>query len=98
MSRRYPSKVSISRCRRCQTIRPPNARFCPECGTAFDAAGGRVGEPDAPRFSATTEVQFSFWTAIKFGAGFVIGASLLSLVLWLIVLFLIALGLSLPSR
>jgi hypothetical protein len=91
--------VSISRCRRCQAIRPPNARYCPECGTAFEASPVAWEAPvTSPRSNEGTDVRFSFWTSIKFGAGFAIGASLLSLVLWLFVLFLITLGLSMPSR
>jgi hypothetical protein len=88
--------MSISRCRRCQAIRPPNARYCPECGTAFGAEGSPSGE-SPPITPFARNVEFSFWTSVKFGAGFVIGSTLVGFVLWVFILLLVAIGISLPT-
>lgn len=83
-------------------MRPPNARFCPACGLDFDAdprvaATGATSawlQPAAPRMPTT---EISFWVAIKFGAGFVIGAAVVSIAFWVVIFLLLAIGISLPA-
>lgn len=48
--------------------------------------------------TTSTDVSFSLWTAIKLGAGFAVGASLVSILASIILLWPIAVGLSLPSK
>jgi zinc-ribbon domain len=90
-----------TRCPTCQTLRPPNASYCPNCGTPF--SGGRPPAPiqaddgladllvPRPERSA---VDFSVWAGLKLGAGFVIGASLVILLFWVVVAIFVALGLT----
>lgn len=91
-----------TQCPTCQTMRPPNARFCPSCGLDFDAgppvaAIGSTAGWVQPAAAPPSSLDISFWTAIKFGAGFVIGAGVVSIVIWVGVLLLVLLGLSLPA-
>lgn len=83
-------------------MRPPNARFCPACGSDFDAgppvaAVGLAPGWVRPAAPPSPSVDISFWTAIKFGAGFVIGAGLVSLGIWVVLALLVFIGLNLPA-
>ena len=82
-----------SNCPNCQTIRPPNARFCPACGTSYEAPAASEWRPPA----TSREVEFGVWTGVKFGAGFVIGASVVVAAFWAILFLLVLIGLSLPA-
>ena len=80
-------------CPNCQTIRPPNAAFCPACGTAFDGSRG-----PAPAVSRQArDVDLGVWTGIKFGGGFVIGATVVGVAFWIVLAILVVIGLSLPA-
>jgi hypothetical protein len=90
-------RMTITRCRRCQSIRPPNARFCPECGLAFDERSSSSSAAP-PVTSIAARVDVTVWTGIKFGASFVVGSSLVGILIWVFLLLLISIGLALPSR
>lgn len=79
-------------CPNCHTIRPPNAAFCPACGAAFD---GSKPAPAVP--SQARDVDFGVWTGVKFGSGFVIGATIVGVALWTVLAILVLIGLSLPA-
>jgi hypothetical protein len=52
----------------------------------------------APQSSGPTiSIDISFWTAVKVGAGLVVGGGLISIVLWVMFAALIMIGLSLPA-
>jgi hypothetical protein len=40
------------------------------------------------------DVDFRVWTGVKLGAGFVIGATLVTLLIWMLIVAFVALGLS----
>jgi hypothetical protein len=77
----------------CDTIRPPHAAFCPKCGAAFDGSVG-AGRGALSR----REVDIPFWTAVKVGAGFTLGASVLAIGVWVGLAVLLLVGISLPAR
>lgn len=86
-----------NQCPRCQTMRPPNARFCPSCGHDMDEKVADAGwvVPQTP--GATTSVDTSFWTAVKVGAGLVVGGALVSIAIWVVLGVLIMIGINLPA-
>ena len=84
--------MPVSRCPTCDAVRPPNATYCPSCGGSFD----RVVSPGANALRER-EVEFTFWTAIKFGAGLAIGASAVAMAAWAVLAILILIGINMPS-
>jgi hypothetical protein len=70
-----------SRCATCQALRPPNETFCPQCGTAFDMARGRLPSPP-PKLEP---VDFTVWAGVKLGAGLVIGVGLVAAIVFVLV-------------
>src|SRR6476660_2712366 len=104
--------MSTARCPTCSTLRPAGASFCPKCGTPFDrhASPGsgsssvtalvddRSDIPTGDSAPWRLSLDMSVWTGVKLGAGFVIGAALVTLVAWAIVIALLALGISGLSR
>ena len=85
--------MTITRCRACDAIRPPNARFCSACGTGFDSG---LAAPTLP--SREVALGMSLWTAIKIGFGLALGTSLLGLIAWVFIGFTVAVGLGLGPR
>ena len=67
-----------------------------DAGPPVAAIGSATGwvRPAAP---PPPSFDISFWTAIKFGAGFVIGAGLVSIAIWVILALLVLIGLNLPA-
>lgn len=94
--------ASTARCPTCQKLRPLDASYCPSCGTAF--TGRRPPTPAAatdpwqPSSRHNVRVDVSVWTAVKAGAGFILGASLMALLVWLVLLVLFAVGVSTALR
>jgi hypothetical protein len=92
--------MSSARCPTCQTLRPPDTSFCPNCGTPLVSGRSPAPRPvvdeltdDAPR-PVRVDVDFRVWTGVKLGAGFVIGATLVTLLIWMLIVAFVALGLS----
>ena len=82
-----------SNCPNCQTIRPPNALFCPACGLSYEAPSTTGGRAPA----TSREVELGVWSGVKFGAGFVIGGTIVAVAFWAVLFLLVLVGLSLPA-
>jgi hypothetical protein len=85
--------MSVSRCPACAAIRPPNARYCPTCGTSFDPA---LAAPTMP--PREVELGMSLWTAVKIGIGITLGAALVGVMTWVFILVAVAIGFGLGPR
>jgi hypothetical protein len=80
--------------------------YCPKCGSAFQKGASvsiSQAQQSAPIDDLTgvgsygfgsnrTNMDLSVWTAVKLGAGFAIGAMLVILLVWAIVVVLLGLG------
>lgn len=84
--------MSVSRCLDCQQIRPPNAAFCPACGASFD---GKV--PPGANNLRMREVDLTFATAVKLGAGIAVGMMVVGFAVWFVLAVLVLIGLNLPA-
>jgi hypothetical protein len=85
--------MGISRCTVCSAVRPPNTRFCQQCGTPFDIRDLPL-PPETRSFPTTKQVDMSIWTGVKLGIGITLGSMLVGLVALL--LFALAIRLRLP--
>lgn len=86
-----------NQCPRCQTMRPPNARFCPSCGHDMDVQTAEAGWVVPPSQAAAISIDVSFWTAVKVGAGLVVGVAFVSVGIWVVLGLLIMIGINLPA-
>ena len=81
-----------NRCPHCAAIRPPNASFCPGCGAAYGSPSAPIAMP--PR---RTEIDLSFLSGLRFGAGLAVGVSIVALAFWVVAALLLIIGLTLPA-
>lgn len=63
----------------------------------MDVRSADVGWVAPQTHGPATSVDISFWTAVKIGAGMVVGGALVSIALWVALAVLIMIGLSLPA-
>ena len=77
--------MSIATCAECGWVRPPNARYCPQCGTSY-RNGSRTPAPQASAAPSPRAREWSpsLWDAIKFGFGFALGSALFGLLVFVL--------------
>jgi hypothetical protein len=80
--------MGITRCAICSAIRPPNASFCPNCGSAYGSPPDLLGGAIPPRI----EVDLSLWTCVKIGIGVTLGSAIVGLFALLLIGFLFRLN------
>ena len=103
----YSPQMSTARCAVCSTLRPANASYCPNCGSAFPGGARRPtdrieaaaqptdqGEVPVVFGPSRTPVDFSVWAGVKLGVGFVVGTALFALIFWLIVFVVLGMTVS----